>query len=180
MTKTIVEIAVTVDGFVAGLHDEQDWLEGFEDLSELGFDAFIAGVGAIVVGMRSYKLGVERGWFKGNTYGPSPIFVVCKTPPQNPSTDADFRFVTTGIEDAHRQAAQAAGDKNIYIFGGPNIIQQFLEKNLLDELRLSVVPVLLGQGIPLFAHMQERRQKLERVDVKVFSNGLTSLVYKIS
>lgn len=179
MTKTIVEIAVTVDGFVAGPHDEQDWLEGFEDLSELGFDEFIAGVGAIVVGTRSYELGVERGWFKGGTYGSSPIFVVCKEAPQQPSEDADFRFVTTGIEEAHRLATQAAKDKNIYLFGGPNIIQQFMDKKLVDELRLSIVPVLLGQGIPLFAQQHAQLQHLERLDVKVFSNGLTSLIYKV-
>jgi len=53
MAKTILEIALSVDGYVAGLHDEQDWLEQFDDPAEFGFDTFIPTVGALVVGMRS-------------------------------------------------------------------------------------------------------------------------------
>lgn len=179
MTKTILEIAISVDGYVAGLHDEQDWLDQFDDPSEFGFDTFLPTIGSLIVGMRSYELGVERGWFKNQAYGPSPIIVICKEQPAAPSADADFRFVTTGIEEAYRQAVEAASDKNVYVFGGPSIVQQFLEKNLLDEIHLSFVPVLLGQGIPLFAHMEERRIQLERLDVKAFSKGLTSIYYKV-
>lgn len=179
MTKTILEIALSADGYVAGLHDEQDWLEQFGDLSELGFDVFISTIGAIIVGNRSYELGVERGWFKNESYGPSPIFVVCKEAPESPSVDADFRFVTGGIEQAYQRAVEAAGGKNIYVFGGPSIVQQFLEKNLLDEMHLNYVPVLLGKGIPLFANMSERRIQLERLDVKVFPKGLSSIYYKV-
>lgn len=178
MPKAILEIALSADGFVAGLHDEQDWLEQFDDPSEFGFDTFIPTVGALVVGMRSYQLGVERGWFKNEAYGPSPIFVVCQETPESPSSDADFRFVTS-IEEAHQKAAEAAGEKNIYVFGGPSIVQQFLEKNLLDEMHLHYVPVLLGQGIPLFANMSERRIQLERLDVKAFPKGLSSIYYKV-
>lgn len=179
MAKTILEIALSVDGYVAGLHDEQDWLEQFDDPAEFGFDTFIPTVGALVVGMRSYELGVERGWFKNETYGPSPIFVVCQQKPEKPSADADFRFVTEGIEAAYHQAAEAADGKVIYVFGGPSIVQQFLEKNLLDEMHLHFVPVLLGQGIPLFANMREQRIQLERLDVKAYPKGLASLFYKV-
>lgn len=179
MAKTILEIALSVDGYVAGLHDEQDWLEQFDDPSEFGFDTFIPTVGALVVGMRSYEIGIERGWFKNEAYGPSPIFIVCNEVPEQPSADADFRFVTTGIEDAYRQAAEAAGEKVVYVFGGPSIVQQFLEKGLLDEMHLHYVPVLLGQGIPLFANMQERRIQLERLEVKAFAKGLSSIYYKV-
>ncbi|HEU5122191.1 MAG TPA: dihydrofolate reductase family protein [Candidatus Saccharimonadales bacterium] len=178
MTKAILEIALSADGYVAGLHDEQDWLEQFDDPSEFGFDKFLPTVGSLVVGMRSYELGVERSWFKNQAYGPSPIFVVCKEAPENPSSDADFRFVTS-IEEAYQKAADAAGDKNIYVFGGPSIVQQFLEKDLLDEMHLHYVPVLLGQGIPLFANMSERRIQLERLDVKAFPKGLSSIYYKV-
>lgn len=180
MSKTVLEIALSVDGYVAGLHDEQDWLEQFDDPAEFGFDTFLPTIGAIVVGMRSYELGVERGWFKDQAYGPSPIFVICKEKPATVSQDAVFRFVTDGIESAYNQAMQAADGKDVYVFGGPSIVQQFLEKDLLDELHLHFVPVMLGQGIPLFANMRERRIQLERLDAKVFSKGLTSLYYKVS
>ena len=87
--------------------------------------------------------------------------------------------MTSGIEDACHQAAEAAGEKNIYVFGGPSIIQQFLEKDLLDELHLHYVPILLGQGIPLFANMSERRIQLERIDVKAYPKGLSSIYYRV-
>lgn len=179
MSKTILEIAITVDGFVAGLNDEQKWLEGFGDLSEFGFDEFIAETGAIVIGKRSYDLGVDQGWFKSNTYGKSPIFVMCSEPPKNPPDDADFRFVTSGINDLYKLALEAAGNKNIYVFGGPNLVQQLIDKNLLDEMRLNYVPALIGQGIPLFSGNSNARKQLELIETRQFSKGLTRLHYRV-
>lgn len=181
MGKSILVIAISADGYVAGLHDEQDWLDQFNEPGDAGFDTFIPTVGAIVMGKRSYDIGVERDWFKNmnDTYGPSPVFVVCEEKPTQPSTEADFRFVTDGIESAYQQAIEAAGEKNVYVFGGPSIVQQFLEKDLLDEMHLHYVPVLLGRGIPLFANMNERRIQLERIDMKAFPKGLASIYYKV-
>lgn len=179
MSKTILEIAITVDGFVAGLNDEQDWLEGFGDLSEFGFDEFIAETGAIIIGKRSYDLGVDQGWFKSGTYGESPIFVICSELPKNPSNDADFRFITSGVNDLHKQAFEVAGDKNIYAFGGPNLVQQLIDKNLLDEMRLNLVPALIGRGIPLFSGNDNNRRQLELIETKQFSSGLTRLHYRV-
>lgn len=179
MSKTILEIAITVDGFVAGLNDEQDWLEGFGDLSEFGFDEFIAETGAIIIGKRSYDLGIDQGWFKGSTYGESPIFVICSKLPEDPSNDADFRFVTSGIKDLYNLALESAGGKNIYVFGGPNLVQQLINNDLLDEMRLNYVPVLIGRGIPLFSDGGNSRKKLELIETKQFSNGLTRQHYRV-
>jgi dihydrofolate reductase len=179
MSKTILEIALTVDGFVAGPSDEQDWLEGFGDLNEFGFNEFIVDIGAIIMGKRSYDLGIEQGWFNGGTYGDSPIFVICNDRQDESSSDADFRFVTSGVEDLYHQAHEAAGDKNIYVFGGPNLVQQLLDKNLLDEMRLNYVPVLLGRGISLFSNNSDARKRLELIETKQFSNGLLRLYYRV-
>ena len=179
MSKTILEIAITVDGFVAGLNDEQDWLDGFGDLSEFGFDEFIADTGAIIMGKRSSDLGVERGWFKGDSYGNSPILVICNEIPQEPSQDADFRFVTSGIDELYNRAIEAAGEKNVYVFGGPNLVQQLLDKGHLDEMRLNYVPVLLGEGIPLFSTGTKTRHQLELIQAKQFSGGLSRLHYRV-
>lgn len=179
MTKTVLEIALTVDGFIAGPNDEQHWLEGFEDTSEFGFDEFIADTGAIIMGKRSYDLGINQGWFKGTTYGALPIFVICNKIPNNPSNDADFRFVTTGIDDLCYQARVVAGDKNTYVFGGASLVQQLIDKNLLDEMRLNYVPVLLGRGIPLFSNNRTASNQLELIAAKQFSKGLTRLHYRV-
>ena len=154
---------MTFDGYVAGVHDEINWLEkihrrskDIEGSAKLDFSSFTSKVGAIIVGKRSYELGISQGWFKNQAYGLSPIFVLCRSVPNNPSNDADFRFITAGIKEAHRQASLAAGNKWIYLFGGPNVFQQFLNEDLVDEMRITIAPILIGKGIRLFDHLTER------------------------
>lgn len=179
--KVILNIAISLDGYVANLDDGIDWLESYDDLSEYGFDEFIAGIGAIVMGKRSYDIGVKSGWFEGKPYGPSSVFVVCEEKPLTvPSPDlGDFVFIESGIEATYEAARHAAGEKNIYLFGGPSIVQQSLNLGLVDEMQLSIVPVLLGKGISLFANLEERRIQLERTDIKPFSKGLTAIHYRV-
>jgi dihydrofolate reductase len=177
--KVILNIAISLDGYVANPNDGIDWLESYDNLGEYGFDEFISSVGAIIMGRRSYDIGIENDWFKGNPYGPSPIFVVTSKKHPKHQTDGNFTFVEGGIEKAYELASTAAGNKNIYLFGGPNVVQQFMRKNLLDEIHLSIAPVILGSGIPLFADLGERIINLERTDVKTYSDGLTSMHFKI-
>ncbi len=179
--KVILNIATSLDGYVANLDDGIDWLEPYDDLSEYGFDEFIAGVGAIIMGKRSYDIGIRNDWFEGKPYGPSPIFVICtEKPSTQPGSElGDFVFIDEGVEAAFEAARSAAGEKNIYLFGGPSIVQQSLNLGLVDEMQLSIVPVLLGKGIPLFSNLEERRINLERTDIKSFSKGLTSIHYRV-
>jgi dihydrofolate reductase len=136
-------------------------------------------VGAIIVGMRSYEIGIEKGWFKNNAYGSSPIFVVCKQKPKTISKDADFRFITEGIEAAHKEASKAADGKFIYIFGGPSIFQQLLNKDLVDEMWITVAPILLGKGIRLFDNLSERRIDLQQLKVEAHPNSMYEVHYRV-
>lgn len=108
MAKTILNLVMTFNGYVAGMHDKIDWLHKIlrrpTGSAKWDFSAFTSKVGAVIAGNRSYELGIEQGWFKNKAYGPSPIFVLCRSVPDDPSKDADFKFVTGGIEDAYRQA----------------------------------------------------------------------------
>ena len=177
--KVILNIAVSLDGYVASSDDTIKWLESYDNLSEYGFNDFISSVGAIIMGDRSYDIGIENGWFQGNPYGPSPIFVVSSKKRSEDKAIGNFIFVKDGIEKTYELASLAAGDKNIYLFGGPNVVQQFINKNLLDEIHLSIAPVILGSGIPLFANLEERSIELDRTDVKAYSDGLTSIHFKV-
>lgn len=176
--KVILNIATSLDGYVARSDDSIDWLEPYDNLSEYGFNEFISSIGAIIMGKRSYDIGLANNWFKGSPYGPSPIFVVSPKKQPNNQSDGNVTFVA-GIEKAYERASVAAGGKDIYLFGGPSIIQQFITKRLLDEIHLSIAPVILGGGIPLFANLDERTIKLERTDVKSYSDGLTSIHFKV-
>jgi dihydrofolate reductase len=178
---------MTFDGYVAGVHDEIDWLSSkyysskkeSKDWPKWDFSAFTSKVGAIIVGKRSYELGIEKGWFKNQAYGPSQIFVLCESVPDKPSLDAEFRFVTGGAEQAYRQAGEVAGDKWIYLYGGPNVFQQFLNKNLVDEIWITIAPVLIGKGIRLFDNLTERHIELETLKVAEHPNGMIEIHYRI-
>lgn len=176
--KVILNIIMSLDGYVARSDDSIDWIEPYDNLSEYGFDDFISSVGAIIMGDRSYDIGIENDWFKDNPYGPSPIFVVSSKKHLKDQTDGDVTFVD-GIETAYELARSTATDKSIYLFGGPNIVQQFIKKDLLDEIHLSIAPIILGKGIPLFANLDERDINLERTSVKAYSDGLTSIHFRV-
>jgi dihydrofolate reductase len=88
-----------------------------------------------------------------------------------------YTFVTDGIESALEQARSAAGDKDISV-GSANVVQQLLKKGLLDELRIHVVPLLLGEGVRLFNELGDRQMKLEKVSV-LDSSSVTHLRYLV-
>jgi dihydrofolate reductase len=182
-SRTILNLVMTFDGYVAGIHDEMDWLNKIHKrptgAAKWDFRTFISNVGAIIVGKRSYELGMAQGWFKNEAYGPSPIFVLCSNVPEKLSHNSDFRFITTGVKDAHRKASAAAGNKSIYLFGGANVFQQFLNVDLVDELRITIAPILIGKGVRLFDNLTERHIELEKISVMDHPNGMIETNYRI-
>ena len=89
-----------------------------------------------------------------------------------------YHFVTDGIESALEQANEAAGGKDVMLWGGGHIAQQYLAAGLLDELELHVVPVLLGDGARLFPGRGDSEVQLEQVRA-VEAPGVTHLKYRV-
>lgn len=177
MGKVILHLAVSLDGYIAGAHDELDWLDPFVT-GDYGFSEFIGNVGAIIMGRRSYDIGVEQDWFKDDTYGPSPMFVISKDVPEKISTDAEFHFVPD-IKSAYEKAQAAAGHKNIYLFGGASVFQQFLNAGLVDGINLAIVATILGKGIRLFDNLEDKRITLKQAKVVEYPEGLTCINYRV-
>lgn len=179
MAKTVLNLLLTFDGFIAGKKDEIDWIEKVHKRnsgsSDFDFSGFTSKVGAIITGNRSYKLGIEHGWFKNNAYGPSPIFVLCRSIPDEKPNNAGFRYITSGIRDIHRLACEAAGDKWVYLFGGANIFQQFLNEDLIDEMHITIAPILIGKGIRLFDNLTERHIELNIFESVNHPNGMIEI-----
>jgi dihydrofolate reductase len=98
-----------------------------------------------------------------------PIFVVTHHPPEQAATGENdrlrFTFVTDGVEAAVAQATAAAGDKDVTVIGGASIAQQLLAARCVDELDLSIMPVLLGDGLRLFDHLGPEPIRLEKCGV---------------
>jgi dihydrofolate reductase len=176
MSKTILYIATSFDGYVAGPHDEVDWMDRYGNV-EYGFNDFLAGVGAIVMGRRSYDVGVEQRWFSQYNYG-APIVVLSRSVPASPSKDGDFTFVAAGLQAAHEQARAKAGGKNVWVFGGASIVQQYAEAGLLEEIYLGIVPTILGDGKRLFERV-DKRIDLRLLDAKQYDQDLVMLHYAV-
>ncbi|WP_309237794.1 dihydrofolate reductase family protein [Streptomyces albidus (ex Kaewkla and Franco 2022)] len=167
MGKVVLDVSVSVDGFTAGpnVRDAEPMGDGGESLHEWmagagagagpagEVDAAVrrevdAGVGATVIGRRTFDLGL--GPWGGTPWPGVPSFVVTHRVRQDLLGDNGGTFAFDGLEAAVRRAAKAAGEKNVIVLGA-DVARQLLSAGLLDEVRLHLVPVLLGGGTPLFA-----------------------------
>jgi dihydrofolate reductase len=184
MSKVISGISMSLDGFVTGpnvtreqqLGDGGDvlhrwlWQPDSQD-SEL-LSGMRENVGSILMGRRSYDLAEgDGGWGDGGPAGPTPCFVLTHNPPAAETVRAPsvFTFVTDGIHRAVAQATAAAGDKVVGVHGA-SAAQQCLAAGLLDEILVSLAPVLLGSGTRLFEHLGGQFE-LERTEVIATPNA---------
>lgn len=174
MGKTCVFIACSLDGFIAGPKDELDWLptdtEGMEDT----FTPFFEGVGAMLMGRRTFDVVtcIEETWH----YGETPVLVATRRPL---STEIPtVRRVEGPIEAMVAEARAVAGEKNVYVDGGA-LIRSALDAGLIDELTVTVVPTILGAGIPLFAGAA-KQHALELQGAREIGLGLVELRYRVA
>ncbi len=174
MSKTILYIAASLDGFIAGPNDDISWLNPYQGI-ETGYKEFFAGVGAIIEGRRTYEIEVKNGWDKLHSL---PLFVLAKDGPAQKPTRAGVTFTHEDIAKVLRKAKAAAGNKNVWIEGGANVAQQFINRGLIDEIVLTLIPVLLGDGIRLFDNIHGLFN-LSLTGVKHFDKGMIQLVYKL-
>jgi dihydrofolate reductase len=171
MTKTVLYIAMSLDGFVAGKNDDISWLFRYNDV-DYGYDEFFSGIGAIVQGRRAYEIEREHGWENAH---PVPTFVLSHHSPERKPQRDDVIFTAEDIEEVLKKAKRLTS-KNVWIEGGADVAQQFLDRRLLDEIVLSIVPVILGDGVRLFGKTQSPVE-LSLRETRSFDKGLVQLVY---
>ncbi len=144
-------------------------------------------VGAAVMGRNMFGPIGGGGWGDGEWTGRwgddppyhCPVFVVTHHPrdPVEMEGGTTFHFVTDGIESALEQARAAGGGKDVMLWGGADVINQYLAAGLLDELELHVVPVVLGDGARLFDNLKDAGVQLEPVRA-VEAPGVTHVKYR--
>jgi dihydrofolate reductase len=175
MGRVRVYIASSVDGFVAGVDDDLSWLptEGPGDPGDaLTYEAFTAQVGVLLMGRRTFDVvaGFEGAW----PYD-KPVLVATHRPlPAN--APAGVRAVSGTIGEVVAVAQQAAGEADVYLDGGA-LIRSALDAGLIDELVVTMVPTVLGAGVPLFAGT-ERRHALQLVGVHRYGEQMVQLVLR--
>ena len=176
MSKLTSDISMSLDGFITDPKASIGTpLEGNDPgrLHDWMFDAktdadaemvaeLYAATGAILIGRRMFDAGFEP-WGDPPPFG-RPVFVLTHDtrdplPMQGGTT---YYFVTEGIEAGLEKARDAAGGKHVSIWGGANVIQQYLGAGLLDEMQIHLVPVLLGDGIRLFQGSRPEQIELRR------------------
>jgi dihydrofolate reductase len=121
------------------------------------------------------------GWWGDNPPYHYPVFILTHYPrdPVQMEGGTTFHFVTDGIESAFEQALKAASGKDVRLWGGAHVAQQYLAAGLLDELELHVVPVLLGDGARLFDNLGDAEVRLAQVRA-VEAPGVTHLKYRVA
>ena len=142
------------------------------------FKESTARVGAYVMGKRMFDEG-EVGWPDPSPFR-APVFVLTGSPrePWVRQGGATFHFVTEGIEGALQRAREVAGGKDVRIAGGANVVQQFLEAGLVEEIQVHHAPVLLGDGVRLFERIGAGPVELEITRV-IDSPSVTHLSYRV-
>jgi dihydrofolate reductase len=175
MSKVIADISMSLDGYVTapGVDQEHGLGIGGEAIHAWVLEqprspvdeAVLANsfekTGAVVMGRRLYNIvdgpNGPNGWNDDVGYGHDqnqsaapPCYVVTHEPPAQVRLASRFRFVTGGVAEAIEQARVTAGDKDVVVMGGANVIDQNLAARLVDELRIHLSPLVLGDGTRLF------------------------------
>jgi dihydrofolate reductase len=179
----------SLDGFIAKKDNSVSWLESPRSVYEAGVSIseeeaadFVKTIDCYVLGSRTYEHALELGW----PYGDTPVVVVTSRewPPASTSTSA-----TTSISTSIKKTVEFySGDlktlvdaklapryRSIWLVGGAMLCQRFLELGLVDEIVLTIAPVLLGEGLRLFGPLTEQRWNLK--NVVAYKNGFVELSY---
>jgi dihydrofolate reductase len=183
--------AATLDGYIASSDDSLDWLMGYEGSFEGGetnrsYDAFYEEIGALVMGSATYEwllehmeealeeLGEQGVW----PYRGKPTWVLSSRDLSAPEGEGvDIRFARGDVADMADEMLSAAGELDLWIVGGGDVASQFAEAGHLDTLELTVVPVVLGEGKPLFARGLAG-DPLQLTGVTPMASGMVELRYE--
>lgn len=167
MRKVILNIAVSLDGFIEGPNGEFDWC--FTD-QDYGMTDFLNRIDTIFFGRKSYELMLKM---RKNPFPDKMKYVFSKT---MKDTEDEIHIINQDVEIEVKLIKNQHG-QDIWLFGGARLITTFLNFGLVDEIQLTVHPLLLGQGKPLFKDIKEKFG-LKLFDTKTYSTGLVQLFYE--
>jgi len=177
--------ATTLDGYIAESDDTLDWLLKYEghfegadsDEKQAGYETFYEKIGALVSGSTTYEFVLEHvdEW----PYAGKPTWILSSRElPKPEGEDVDVRIVAGEVPDLADEMLDSAGDLDLWIVGGGNVASQFADHGLLDRVEVTVVPVVLGEGKPLF----DRRLPggpMQLLEARTHSSGMVGLTYEV-
>jgi dihydrofolate reductase len=181
-SRVAIHMAASLDGFIARKDGGVDWLEtadvfeGAETLDAAYIADFLKSIDCYVMGSRTYEtaLGFEAKGFPW-AYGDKPVFVL--TTRDLPKTRDSIEFVSGDLAALFEDRLRAAY-RNIWVAGGGALAGECLKRGLADEVRYTLAPVLIGEGIPFFAGL-DKDVVLHLMEVKAYKSGLVALRHEV-
>ena len=175
LRRVIVEAATSADGYIARPDGDVSWLNRPETKGDYGMGAFVKTIDTILWGRKTYTKGIEMG-MKGGGFGPKIKNYLFSRQTQA-SLLPGFELVRDPIKPFMQRLRTQPG-KNVWMMGGGEIIASFLDEGEIDEFSIHVMPILIGEGIPLI-HPKQRSIPLKLLSTKKFSDGVMHLHYRV-
>ncbi|GLB23762.1 hypothetical protein LXJ15735_00030 [Lacrimispora xylanolytica] len=176
--RIILDLAITLDGFIEGKNGEVDWCVMDPDM---GFTQFLNEIDTILYGRKSYDLWGQYIPKEEDSEEEKEIWKLVHSKEKyvfsrtQTNTDNQAIFINENILEEVNKLKNQPG-KDIWLYGGSSLITTFINSELVDEFRLSVHPVVLGEGKPLFVDIKQR-MNLNLVHIRNFSSGVVQLIY---
>ena len=176
MPEVILYIAASLDGYIARLDGAVDWLDALpvsEPAEDYGYSEFIAGVGVVLMGRTTYEQVLSFG--VDYPYPGAEGYVFSRS--RAGEGDDNVQFVDGQDIPGLVERLKASQDKNLWLIGGGQLVREFLCLDLIDQMELFLLPVILGQGIPLFPPETPQRD-LRLVNCRNYDSGMVQLTYR--
>ena len=173
MRKLSIFIATSLDGYIAKPNDDLSFLKTVEKDGEVyGYAAFTSTIDTLILGRKTYDYVLKEIGAAHYDNGQRDVYVITRT--ERPNTGRTI-FYTGNLIELVKQLKTEQGN-NIYCDGGAEVINELLNNDLIDELIISIVPILVGDGVRLFKDGRPEQQ-LELLHTKTFDTGLIQLHY---
>lgn len=170
--KVVLYISMSLDGYIAGKDNELDFLSMVQKEGEdYDYNDFVKSVDTVIIGRKTFDKVIEMGF--EYPHKDKNVYILTKTTKAPIGT---FQFYTGDLTQLVNRLKNQVG-KNIYCDGGSEIANELMRANLIDEYIISIIPILLGNGIKLFKDGRPET-KLELLSAKHFDKGLCQLHYK--
>lgn len=179
--RIILDLAVTLDGFIEGPQGEVDWC--IMD-AEMGFNAFLNTIDTIFYGRKSYDLWGQYSPKAEESEADKELWDIVHSKEKivfsrnQKGNDQNVQYINDSIFEEVSKIKNKPG-KDIWLYGGAGLITSFIQLGLVDEFRLSVHPIVLGEGKPLFNDINQR-VNLKLVDTKRYNSGVVQLIYHLN
>jgi len=173
--KIIVYIATSADGYIARTDGDVGWLDRPRPKGNYGMGEFLKTIDTILWGRKTYNKGIEMGT-KAGGFGKGIKNYVFSRQPQE-SSEPGVEFISKPIKTFAQKLRSQPG-KDIWMMGGGGIIASFLDENEIDEFIIHVVPVFIGEGIPLI-EARRRAVPLRLLSSRTYPDGVVRLQYAV-